>query len=85
MRPNAPPKLTPDAKIAVAVSGGSDSMAVLHAMAGQRGGKGPENLEAVTVDHGLREESAQEAARVGAFCAELGVKHTTLTWGTWDG
>ena len=85
MRPKEPPKLTSDAKIAVAVSGGSDSMAVLHAMAGQRENNGPHNLEAVTVDHGLREGSVDEAARVAAFCAELGIKHTTLTWGTWNG
>ena len=85
MRPKEPPKLTSDAEIAVAVSGGSDSMAVLHAMAGQRENNGPHNLEAVTVDHGLRDGSVDEAARVAAFCAELGIKHTTLTWGTWDG
>ena len=85
MKPKEPPKLTIDAKIAVAVSGGSDSMAVLHAMAGARGATGPKNLVAVTVDHGLRDGSADEAERVAAFCAKLGVEHTTLTWGTWNG
>jgi tRNA(Ile)-lysidine synthase len=85
VKPKEPPKLTNDAKIVVAVSGGSDSMAVLHAMTDARGGKGPKNLEAVTVDHGLRDGSADEAARVAKFCAELNVKHTTLTWGGWNG
>ena len=85
MKPKKPPKLSENAKLAVAVSGGSDSMAVLHLMAGERGRKGLGNLEAVTVDHGLRDESADEAARVAEYCAQLGVKHTILTWGDWDG
>ena len=85
MNAKDPPKLDDKAKIAVAVSGGSDSMAVLSALAKTRGQGGPQNLVAVTVDHGLRDGSAEEAARVAAFCAKLDVEHSTLTWGTWDG
>ena len=60
--------------LGVAVSGGPDSLALLllaHAAL-------PGRVEAATVDHGLRAESAAEAAMVAALCAELGVPHETL-------
>lgn len=70
---------TPPTRIAVAVSGGSDSLALLHVMAeaAQRQGF---VLEAVTVDHGLRAEAANEAAQVAGICAGLGVVHQILRW-----
>jgi len=64
--------------LGVAVSGGGDSMALLHLLAA----RGP--VRAVTVDHGLRPEAAQEAAFVGEVCAGLGVPHDVLRW-HWDG
>ena len=62
-----------DMRVAVAVSGGSDSMALLHMMRGR-------NITALTVDHGLRTESAAEAAGVAAFCKKIGVPHHILKW-----
>lgn len=66
-------------KIAVAVSGGSDSLASLHLMARVSAQEGWE-CRAVTVDHGLRAEAADEARFVGQICAELGVAHAVLRW-----
>lgn len=65
--------------IGVAVSGGSDSMALLLLMArwAKREGR---SIHAVTVDHGLRSEAAAEAATVARACRDLGVLHTTLRW-----
>lgn len=63
--------------VAVAVSGGPDSM-VLCRLLSLYGGF---DVHALTVDHGLRPESAQEAAQVGAWVAEWPmVRHTVLAW-----
>lgn len=61
-------------RLGLAVSGGGDSLALLllgHALL-------PGRVEVATVDHGLRPESADEAAMVAAHCARLGVPHATL-------
>ena len=66
-------------RLAVAVSGGADSMALLlltQAYAKERGG----SITALTVDHGLRAESAQEARQVALWCAKHGIPHHTLLW-----
>lgn len=63
-------------EIAVAVSGGGDSMALL-ALASEMPGW---RVQAVTVDHGLRAEAAAEAALVARFCATRGIPHATLRW-----
>lgn len=63
-------------KVAIAVSGGVDSLSLLHAL---------HTLDifevhALTVDHGLRKESREEAVGVQKYVKTLGVHHTILTW-----
>ncbi len=68
----------PRPHVAVAVSGGSDSMALTllaHDWAKARGG----HIAALTVDHGLRREAAAEAAQVAAWCAARAIDHVVLT------
>lgn len=67
--------------VLVAVSGGSDSMALLLLAKAFFKTKFPDCcLIAVTVDHKLRAESAVEASAVAAFCEGLGIQHYTLCW-----
>ncbi|MEI4487704.1 tRNA lysidine(34) synthetase TilS [Frigidibacter sp. MR17.14] len=73
----------PPKGLGVAVSGGGDSVALLHLLAEWRGAGGPD-LAVVTVDHGLRPEAASEATDVAAQAAGLGLPHDTLHW-HWDG
>jgi tRNA(Ile)-lysidine synthase len=66
-------------RLAVAVSGGADSLALAllaHHWARQRGG----SVLALTVDHGLRPESAAEADRVGQWLAIYRIAHHVIRW-----
>lgn len=66
--------------IVAAVSGGPDSIALMHLLARwSAAGNGPPILVA-TVDHGLRPESAAEADFVAREAAALGLSHRTLLW-----
>jgi tRNA(Ile)-lysidine synthase len=67
--------LAGDAPLALAVSGGADSMAMLVLGAAAFPGR----CVAATVDHGLRAGAAAEAAMVARHCATLGIAHTILT------
>ncbi|MEO1694671.1 MAG: tRNA lysidine(34) synthetase TilS [Pseudomonadota bacterium] len=67
--------------VVLAVSGGSDSMAMLQLFADWRASQARSpRTHVVTVDHGLRPEAAAEARAVAARCAALGLPHATLTW-----
>ncbi len=69
--------------IGLAVSGGGDSMAML-TLAHNWTRVWGLRLWVITVDHGLRPESAAEAALVAEECAALGWPHATARW-HWDG
>ncbi|MEP3029686.1 MAG: tRNA lysidine(34) synthetase TilS [Erythrobacter sp.] len=61
-------------RLGIAVSGGADSLALLllaHSCI-------PDQIEAATVDHSLRPESASEVEHVAQICEQLGVRHTAL-------
>ncbi|MBS27711.1 MAG: tRNA lysidine(34) synthetase TilS [Alphaproteobacteria bacterium] len=69
--------------LVVAVSGGRDSMALVLLAAdwvAARDGR----IDAVTVDHGLRTESAAEALKVGTWLAAAGIDHYVLSWNSAD-
>lgn len=69
----------PKPVLAVAVSGGADSMALAllaDRWARARGGR----IVALTVDHRLRPESAAEARAVARWMAQRGVGHVRLDW-----
>ncbi len=68
--------------LGLAVSGGSDSLALLFLAADWARAQGVA-LKVATVNHGLRPEAEQECAAVALHCAHLGVAHETLHW-TWD-
>jgi tRNA(Ile)-lysidine synthase len=67
--------------LVLAVSGGPDSIALMWLTARWRRAlsRGP-HLLAVTVDHGLRDESAREARDVKRLATALGVTHRTVRW-----
>ncbi len=77
MAPLAPFERKPH--LAVAVSGGADSLALgllAHGWARRRGGK----VTALTVDHRLRSASTAEARQVKAWLRSHSISHRTLTW-----
>ncbi|MEK1886406.1 MAG: tRNA lysidine(34) synthetase TilS [Phyllobacterium sp.] len=68
--------------VLVAVSGGGDSLALLYLLARLSASRLQfPAIVAVTVDHKLRAEAAEEARYVAMLCGELGVAHRTLEWG----
>jgi tRNA(Ile)-lysidine synthase len=73
--------------LAIAVSGGPDSMALMHLVAGWARSRAialasaePAPIIAITIDHGLRPGSAEEARWVAAEAARMGLSHVTLQW-----
>ncbi len=69
--------VAPGSRLLLACSGGSDSMALVQAalFVGSRDGY---VVDALTVDHGLREESAREAEHVRQQLLGLGVRHADV-------
>jgi len=67
--------------VVLAVSGGSDSMALLR-LAAQWGRQFGDDcaLSVLTVDHRLREGSAAEAEKVAGWAKGLGLNHAILPW-----
>jgi tRNA(Ile)-lysidine synthase len=67
--------------LVLAVSGGADSTALMWLAARWRRARrtGP-RLLAVTIDHGLRRESAAEARAVKQLARRLEVEHRTVRW-----
>jgi tRNA(Ile)-lysidine synthase len=72
----------PHDRFALAVSGGSDSTALMVLMAEwiASTGRRLETCTVLTVDHRLRPESASEAEAVARQAAALGLRHATLVW-----
>lgn len=72
-------------RIAIALSGGGDSAALLALSAAARDriaaqGAPPPALIALTVDHGLRPGSAEDAAQAAALADRFGAEAHVLTW-----
>lgn len=86
--PAAPPEadadfspLLAERHVALAVSGGSDSTALMQlAAAWAQRNHSSLRLTVLTVDHGLRPEAAGEAREVEAWAKALGLPHHTLHW-----
>ena len=67
--------------LAIAVSGGADSLALLQLISRWRDGRGAKpDLTVLTVDHGLRAQSRDEAEMVADVAARLGLAHAILAW-----
>lgn len=65
--------------LAVGVSGGADSMAL--ALLADRWARARSGtIVALTVDHGLRSESGEEARTVGRWLEACGIAHRVLRW-----
>lgn len=71
-------------RLGVAVSGGGDSMALLVAAAELAQEHGL-SLHAITVDHGLRADVADELHLVRQVCGDLRVSHQVEKWIGWEG
>ena len=72
-------RLAPRGPLVIGFSGGSDSLALLAALA-SLSRAGPRPLHAIIIDHGLRAESASEARRAAQMAAGLGARVEIRRW-----
>ena len=68
-------------KIGLSVSGGGDSIALLYLMH-KWANKNKKKIFVATVDHCLREESANEVKAVKNICIKLNIECEILKWNT---
>lgn len=68
-----------NAEIALAISGGADSIC-MGKLAAEEALLSGNNYIALIVDHGLRKESAQEAALVKKRLSDIGIESVILKW-----
>lgn len=67
--------------LAIAVSGGADSVALMWLMARWNAARrAPARLHVFTIDHGLRRDAAAEARKVAGYAGALGLPHRMLRW-----
>jgi tRNA(Ile)-lysidine synthase len=67
-------------RMALAVSGGSDSTALMRLAALWRAGRPGPEITVLTVDHGLRPAAKHEAGQVAQWAGAVGLEHVTLEW-----
>ena len=69
-------------RLALAVSGGPDSLALMHLAQGLHHASGLRGraITVLTVDHALRDGSRAEAETVGRLADGMGLPHAILTW-----
>ena len=72
--------LVDETHILVAVSGGSDSIALLYLLNDWAKVSNRAKLTVATIDHGLRKAAAGEAKQVGLIAQQLGLPHVTKLW-----
>jgi tRNA(Ile)-lysidine synthase len=71
--------LAQETSLLLAVSGGPDSVALM-LLAAEWSRLRPVNIAVATVDHGLRPDAYEEAARVGQWAQAQGFVHHLLRW-----
>jgi tRNA(Ile)-lysidine synthase len=71
-------------RVGLAVSGGGDSMALLHLMKAWAA-ENDCTLFVATVNHGLRDAAQAETEMVHRACKRMSIPCTTLKWTDWDG